>query len=130
LLVTAAVGSLSSGISVLVAYLGAVLAGVVAGPLLLPWLPGRSFAVKGAVAGLIWSGLFYALSNGFTWNAAVTAALFFTLPVVSSFYTLNFTGCSTYTSRSGVKKEMRIALPAMGGSLLLGLVLLLVGRFL
>jgi len=33
---------------------------------------------------------------------------------VSAFYTLNFTGCTTYTSRSGVKKEMRIAIPAMG----------------
>jgi acetyl-CoA decarbonylase/synthase complex subunit gamma len=57
-------------------------------------------------------------------------ALFLALPAVSAFHTLNFTGCSTYTSRSGVKKEMRIALPAMGGALIASAVLLLAGRFL
>jgi acetyl-CoA decarbonylase/synthase complex subunit gamma len=57
-------------------------------------------------------------------------AVFLALPAVSAFYTLNFTGCTPFTSRSGVKKEMAIAIPTMGGALLLGAVLLLVGRFL
>jgi acetyl-CoA decarbonylase/synthase complex subunit gamma len=48
---------------------------------------------------------------------------------VSAFYTLNFTGCTTYTSRSGVKKEMRLGLPVMGGAVALGVVLLVLGRF-
>ena len=113
----------------LYAYLGACLTGIVLGPLLLPWLPGRSFAVKGAFAGLLWSGLFYATAGGSDWNGAVTAALFLALPALSAFYTLNFTGCSTYTSRSGVRKEMRIALPIMGSALIASMVLLLVGRF-
>ena len=60
----------------------------------------------------------------------MTAAIFLAQPAVSAFFTLNFTGCSTFTSRSGVKKEMRIAIPAMGGALLMGAVLLLAGRFL
>jgi acetyl-CoA decarbonylase/synthase complex subunit gamma len=60
----------------------------------------------------------------------VIAAFFFALPAVSAFFTLNFTGCSTYTSRSGVKKEMRIALPSMAGAVIVSFVLLLAGRFL
>ena len=129
LLLISALCSRAAGIWGFFAYVGACLSGIVIGPLLLPWLPGRSFAVKGAVAGLLWSGLFYVLAGG-GWNGAVTAALFLALPAISAFYTLNFTGCTTYTSRSGVKKEMRIALPVMGGALIVSLILLLAGRFL
>jgi acetyl-CoA decarbonylase/synthase complex subunit gamma len=130
LLLMYALGGLSAGMSGFCAYLGACLSGIVLGPLLLPWLPGRSFAVKGAVVGLLWSWVFYVLAGGSGWNGAVTTALFLALPAVSAFYTLNFTGCTTYTSRSGVKKEMRIALPAMASALIAGIILLLAGRFL
>jgi CO dehydrogenase/acetyl-CoA synthase delta subunit len=119
-----------AGLTALLAWLGASLAGIVVGPLLLPWLPGRSFAVKGAVAGLLWSALFYLSAGGTTWNRWVTAAAFLALPAASAFYTLNFTGCTPYTSRSGVKREMRLALPTMGCALLVSLLVLLAGRFL
>lgn len=119
-----------AGAMAFLAWLGACLSGIVAGPLLLPWLPGRSFAVKGAEAGLVWIVLFYLLAGGQAWGVWSSVAAFLALPAVSAFYTLNFTGCSPYTSRSGVKKEMRFAIPAMGGALLLSLLLLLAGRFL
>ena len=128
LLPVAALGGLKAGMATLLAYWGAVLTGIVIGPLLLPWLPGRSFSVKGAVAGLIWSCTFYLLAEGRSWGIPASMALFLALPAVSSFHTLNFTGCSTYTSRSGVKKEMRLALPAMGIAVLTGAVLLLAGK--
>jgi len=130
LFAVALLGNLTAGITAFVAYFGAVLSGVALGPALLPWLPGRSFAVKGACVGLLWSVLFYACAGGPAWPGAIAVALFLALPAVSAFYTLNFTGCSTYTSRSGVKKEMRIAIPTIGGALIASLVLLLVGRFL
>lgn len=130
LLLMSLFGSPAAGIAALAAYLIAWLSGVVIGPLLLPWLPGRSFAVKGTVAGLICSSLFYLVADGASWNIAIVAALFFAMPAVSAFHTLNFTGCTTYTSRSGVKKEMRLALPAMGGALVISLGLLLAGSFL
>jgi CO dehydrogenase/acetyl-CoA synthase delta subunit len=130
LVLMAVLGSFTAGISGFCAYLGAVLSGIVIGPLLLPWLPGRSFAVKGAVTGLLWSGLFYVLAGGTGWNGAVTAAVFLALPAVSAFYTLNFTGCTPYTSLNGVKKEMRIAIPVMGSAMIVSLILLLAGRFL
>jgi acetyl-CoA decarbonylase/synthase complex subunit gamma len=130
LLLISSLGNVTAGIYGFCAYLGAWLSGVALGPLLLPWLPGRSFAVKGAVVGLFWSMAFYWLAGGSSWNGAVTAAVFLALPAVSAFHTLNFTGCSPYTSRSGVKKEMRVALPAMGGALVASVLLLLAGRFL
>ncbi len=130
LLLISALGSLQAALLAFLAYLGAVLSGIVLGPLLLPWLPGRSFAVKGGVVGLFYSLVFYWFAGGSGWNIAVAASFFLALPAVSSFYTLNFTGCTPYTSRSGVKKEMRTALPAMGGAILIGVILLLAGKFL
>jgi acetyl-CoA decarbonylase/synthase complex subunit gamma len=32
-------------------------------------------------------------------------------PAVAAFLAMNFTGASTYTSLSGVKKEMKVAVP-------------------
>ena len=126
----ALLGGYAAGIKACVAYLGAALTGIVLGPLLLPWLPGRSFSVKGAVAGLVWSAAWYGLGGGSAWSAPTTLAAFLALPAVSAFYTLNFTGCTTFTSRSGVKKEMRVAIPAMGCALAVSVLLVLAGRFL
>ena len=111
-----------------IAYLGALLAGAFATPLLLPWLPTRSFAVKGGFAGLVWALAWYAL-EGKEWSGAATAAGFLLLPMVASFLALNFTGSTPFTSRSGVKKEMRFALPVMAAALLLGTALWVMGRF-
>lgn len=119
-----------AGLMAFLAWVGACLAGIIAGPALLPWIPGHSFAFKGAEVGLLWVVAFYFLAGGASWSLFATVATFLALPAASAFYTLNFTGCTPYTSRSGVKKEMRIALPTMGGALVLSLLLLLVGRFL
>ncbi len=120
----------SAGASAVAAFLGAVLTGVVATPLLLPWLPTRSFAVKGAVAGIAWSVLWFLLADGASWDATTKAAAFLCLPAVSAFYALNFTGCTPFTSISGVKKEMRLSLPLMAGAVLIGSLAWLAGRFL
>jgi acetyl-CoA decarbonylase/synthase complex subunit gamma len=129
-LLAVAVGDLAAGIATFCALLGAILAGLILGPLLLPCLPGRSFAFKGALTGLLWSGAFYLLAGGCAWSKLVTMAIILALPAVSAFYTLNFTGCSPFTSRSGVKKEMRIALPVIGVALSVSVLLLLAERFL
>jgi acetyl-CoA decarbonylase/synthase complex subunit gamma len=120
-------GTPHSGAKTVIAYLGAMLTGVIIGPVLLPWLPGKSFSIKGAVAGLAWSAAWYLLAGGSDWNVATTIAAFLAFPAISAFYTLNFTGCSTYTSRTGVKKEMRAALPAMGSALGISAILAVVG---
>lgn len=117
-----------AGITALAALGGAVLTGIALTPVLLPWVPGRSFAVKGALTGLVWTGVFHALAGGTTWNRTTTIAATLALPVISAFYSLNFTGCTGFTSRSGVKKEMRVAIPIMGWLLAISLLVLIAGK--
>lgn len=106
--------------------LGALLAGAVLVPALLPWLPGRSFAVKGAAAGLAVTAVLSPFLALDPYQFSARALIYAT---ASSFIGLNFTGASTYTSLSGVKKEMRLALPAQALAFLIGL-LIIIGRFL
>jgi hypothetical protein len=81
-------------------------------PALLPWIPGRAFAWKGWLLGFICALL---VDTYYTWHVARpigwSLALFYLLilPPISSYLAMNFTGSSTYTSLSGVKKEMRIS---------------------
>lgn len=116
----------------LYALLGAVAAGCVITPALLPWIPGKAFAFKGFLLGLLWA-IGVNLMNGFPampdygWLKAI--AYFLVLPSLSAFCAMNFTGSSTYTSLSGVDKEMKIALPSMLISTAIGVILLLVNDF-
>ena len=75
-----------------------------------------SFAGKGALVGLVWGLIWYLLAGGGATLAAATAGCL-AMATVSSFFTLSFTGCTPFTSRSGVRKELRVALPAMVVSL-------------
>jgi len=112
----------------LVAYGAALLAGAVATPLLLPWFPARSFSVKGAMSGGVAAALLLAVAGG-SLSVTNTAALCLAVPALAAFYGLAFTGSTPYTSRSGVKREMRIALPVIVVSLLTGVLLWCVGLF-
>jgi hypothetical protein len=80
-------------------------------PALLPWLPGRAFSIKGAFAGLLAWLLLWGMGP-YTRDIDLVAWLIL-LGVMGSYMGLNFTGASTYTSLSGVKKETRIAIPVM-----------------
>jgi len=114
------------------AYVGAVIVGCIVTPVLLPWIPGRAFAWKGWFVGFIWTVVVNIL-NG--WPDAPQYTLLralgylLILPSVSAFFAMNFTGCSTFTSFSGVLKEMKIAVPAIAISIVLGIVLILVNSF-
>ena len=57
------------------------------------------------------------------------AALFFWLSAVSSYLAMNFTGCTPYTSPTGVEYEMRRGLPIQMLATIIALVLWLVGPF-
>ena len=99
---------------------------------LLPWLPGRALAVKG-----LWLGLAFtagtaaceALCPGLFGGWLSVAAWCLTIPAAASFLAMNFTGSTTYTSLSGVRREMRVAVPIQAACTVLGAVLWLIGRF-
>jgi len=102
------------GLFAVFAYAGAVFSGAVLTPILLPWLPGRAFAFKGLVMGILMAILVAAFwpGNFEAWaGRAEIFAWFFLIPSISAFLAMNFTGASTYTSLSGVRKEMEWAVP-------------------
>jgi hypothetical protein len=99
---------LRNSLNPIINIVGAYIAGIVFVPMFLPVTPFRAFALKGAV-----------------WGAVITGILFWLLPIkpvqlipiallnlsIASFVAMNFTGSSTFTSPSGVVKEMKIAIP-------------------
>jgi hypothetical protein len=97
----------------------ALLAGAVLFPLLLPWLPTRDFSTKGFILGglvslpfalmvlisesgtPLWVRLSWALAHLLLW------------PPITAFIALNFTGATTFTSRTGVRREIFRYVPIM-----------------
>mgnify|MGYP002399014478 CR=1 FL=1 len=108
-----------------------VVAGTVLTPLLLPVLPGRAFSMKGGaagcIAGLVFLGVFFS-RQGVSGNTITALAWLLLIPAMASFLGMEFTGASTYTSLSGVKKEMRLAVPLQVAAALCGLLLLVWAR--
>lgn len=108
-------------------YIGGILVGAVAVPVLLPWIPGRAFALKGWLLGMLWTAL-NILGLG-TWQRPdgvwLGLAQLLIIPALCAYLGLNFTGASTYTSMSGVVKETRTAMPLIKVSGALGLAALL-----
>lgn len=116
------------GLAATGATLLAILAGAVATPLLLPWLPGRQFWLKGVQAGGV-SGLAYILFlNETVWSLSVAGLWLWTV-AVASYLAMNFTGSTPYTSLSGVEMEMRRGLPVQAGATVAALALWLAAPF-
>jgi len=98
------------GINGAAAYLAGVLAGAVAVPILLPWLPMRRFYIKGILTGLV-AGILLDLFLGANINRLESFTLLLLTTAVSSYAAMNFTGATPFTSPSGVEKEMRQGIP-------------------
>ncbi|MFH2042747.1 MAG: acetyl-CoA synthase subunit gamma [Acidobacteriota bacterium] len=106
--------------------MGAVIAGTVLTQVFLPWLPGRAFALKGWVAGLIVTG---GLGLCFSLPVVLQISDLLLFPAAAAYMGLNFTGATPFTSLSGVVKEMSTAIPVILLSLLAALVLRIVFLF-
>jgi len=120
----------SFGMPDFLAYSAAVLSGSVLTPVLLPLIPGRAFAFKGWLTGLFATACIAGLFGWFRPpNLLLGIGYMCALPAHSAFLALNFTGASTYTSLSGVIKEMKAAIPLIIISLVTGIVLILIKTF-
>lgn len=122
----------STGVFSAATFLGVFVASNILGPVMLPWLPGRALSLKGACLGLLFvlglAGLCF-LNPGVrgSWQTMLGWGLL--IPAVASFIIMSFVGSTTYTSLSGVRWEMRIAVPAQMLSAILGLAIWIAGRF-
>ncbi len=100
-----------AALSPLTALLGGIAAGAVLTPVLLPWLPGRAFTTKGLFAGGIVVMALWPFLDPQVLRPVEAGSWISGLLSVSAFLAMNFTGASTYTSLSGVRREMRWAVP-------------------
>jgi hypothetical protein len=109
----------------------ALVAGAVLFPALLPWLPTPNFSTRGYLLGVVVALPFAAAAwNGYaagpSWARLGWPLVYiFGMPQVVSFLALNFTGSTTFTSRTGVEREIRAYFPPMVWLLGLSLVLLI-----
>jgi acetyl-CoA decarbonylase/synthase complex subunit gamma len=120
------------GLFAVVAILMAIISGAVLTPILLPLLPGRAFSLKGCTVGVVAAFVLLIMRNPDLtfWPGKIEALSWLLLiPALAAYMAMNFTGASTYTSLSGVKKEMRFAIPLEIGAGVAGVGLWLVSRF-
>jgi len=123
--------ALHDGSFAVLAFLSAIVGGAVIHPLLLPYLPGRAFSAKGLVLGAVTAVIMISLQGHgpSIWAGRLgSLAWLLIIPGITAYLAMNFTGASTYTSLSGVNREMRWALPLEIGMGLGGLVLWIVSR--
>lgn len=96
-------------------------AGLGAFPALLPYLPTEEFSIKGfTLGGIVGLGAAVAAltrQDGASIPVRLLRAASFllVLPALTAFIGLNFTGCTTYTSPSGVRREIDTYVPVMAG---------------
>ena len=99
-------------------------------PILLPWIPTSDFSSKGFLLGAVVAIPFAAAAllvhPTAVWWSRLGEALVYLLamPPVTAFTALNFTGSTTFTSWSQVKREMFTHIPRMAWSFGAGILLL------
>lgn len=121
--------ALWGGAPFLLAGLLSVFSGAFITPLLLPFIPVRSFAFKGWIIGITAVAIFTWYTRIFEFGSAIPLILVFLLfPLLSSYIALQFTGATTFTGISGVKKELRIGLPIYLSGLCVSLVLIIIHK--
>jgi hypothetical protein len=119
----------SGGLPFLLLGLVSIIAGAFLTPLLLPYIPFRSFAIKGWIIGLLsMTAAMSVLGSMLQISNVLLVAAWLFFPAVSSYLALQFTGATTFTGMSGVKKELRIGVPIYIGTLGISLILLVLHK--
>lgn len=124
-------GVMVSSVKSTLAYLIAILIGTLMFPAILPKLPFRMFSAKASILGFFWSFILVAYPEPFGFSRdmfTATSNILLSTSVIG-FLGLNYTGSTTFTSLSGVKKETMRALPVIGSAFILGLTLIIVSAF-
>ena len=117
--------SIMKGYFFLAGGLLSIFAGAFFTPVFLPYIPFRAFTMKGWAAGIVlFAGSFYILGVFESYNLFLVISAMILFPLLSSYMAFQFTGASTYTSLSGVKRELKIALPFYISGLVLSFVFL------
>ncbi len=114
------------GLPFLLLLLLAIVSGAFLTPVLLPFIPFRSFAIKGWIMGLL--AILFAVQGldlVAGQNMLLLAVTYLFFPALSSYIALQFTGSTTFTGMSGVKKELKIGIPIYIGAAGISLALMI-----
>jgi hypothetical protein len=109
----------------------AILAGVVLFPILLPWLPTHDLSTKGLILGLLVQlpfALAVVLSRPeMVWwvRAGWALVVLLAFPPITAYLALNFTGSTSFTSKTGVRREIFAYIPVMAWMFGIGIVAML-----
>jgi hypothetical protein len=127
IVITAVLWFLAGPVAALAAVF-AVVAGTVLFPVLLPFIPTKDFSTKGLLLGGIgaipFAGAFFSDTSLPGWARLMTAITpLLILPAVTAYLSLNFTGSTTFTSRTGVRKEIFRYVPVMTLMAVVGVIL-------
>jgi hypothetical protein len=131
LLIAAVILFYAGGVLASAAVVAAILAGVVVFPLVLPWIPTHDFSTKGFILGGLVALPFAVLTffnnpNTVLWQLFVKVVTpLLVLPPVTAFVSLNFTGSTTFTSRSGVRREIFTYIPVMAVLFTAGIIIMI-----
>jgi len=121
--------AMTTGSSLIIAGVLAILAGAVLTPLFLPFIPFRSFSIKGLIAGVILiTGADYLTGIFSSAGTPFKSAVFILFPLFASYLALQFTGATTYTSLSGVKREIKYSLPVYIAGFFVSSILLIISK--
>ena len=117
-------GPFAALIAVVTAFAGTILF-----PVMLPFIPTQDLSTKGLILGgiiMIPFAMTFATNSmmPFWMNITTTLSVFLLPTAAIAYLALNFTGCTTYTSRTGVKKEIFRYVPFMALMAGTGLLLL------
>ena len=133
LIIAAVMFSLIGGLMTAAAMVTAIIAGIVLFPILLPWIPTKDFSTKGFIIGglaalpfAIWTLNNTTQDTSILLRYALALVYMFAMPPITAFFALNFTGSTTFTSVTGVQKEIYAHVPTMGRMFGAGVVLMIV----
>ncbi len=110
----------------------AILSGLVLFPILLPWIPTSDFSTRGFILGGLTAlpfatNAFYGMTEVTLWMRMGWALTYMlTMPPITAFLALNFTGSTTFTPVTGVKREIFTYVPKMAWMLGSGIILMIV----
>jgi hypothetical protein len=114
------------------AVIAAAFSGLVLFPILLPWIPTTDFSTKGFLIGGLVAlpfalNSFYGMTDENMWLRSGWALTYMLImPPISAFLALNFTGSSTFTSVTGVKREIFTYMPKIAWISGIGIILIIV----
>jgi len=132
MLVASVIFALVGNYTAALAAIAATFAGLVLFPILLPWIPTTDFSTKGFFIGGLMALPFalnsiYGMTDESLWlRYGWALAYMLVMPSISAFLGLNFTGSSTFTSVTGVKREIFTYMPKIAWMSGIGTVLIIV----